>query len=685
MALTLEQFAQETQQSILAEAGADDAPEFEVDVWTRAMMDALAEAGEMPDGEVCQHEGKMGRSNVRVNGWAADYEDDRLDLFVSLYSEAKPARSEKAKIEAAFKQARGFLQGSLDGLHLKLEEASPAFGLAQTIHSLKKPAGQPWRVRIFLLASGLTPKETPPGEEVGGLPVSYHVRDIEWLWKSSSSGSAPEKIEIDLTQRPGGPLRCLSMQDDGADYQTYLAIVPGALLMSIYDEFGARLLERNVRAFLQAKGKINSGIRDTLRKEPHRFLAYNNGLTATAESVRLTPDGMAILCISDLQIVNGGQTTASIFHTARRDKADLSSVYVPLKLSVVRDPEKLDDFVSFTAQYANSQNKVNIADFSANAPFHRRIEELSRSIWAPPATGAQHQTRWFYERARGQHADARAKEGTTPKKIKNWDSIHPRAQLFSKTDLAKFEFTWAQRPHTVSRGAQSCFSEFTTDRDKRSGSEPDTRYFEHLCAKAILFRRAEKIVSAMSYGGYRANIVTYTLAYLCYATQGRINLDAIWKAQDISPAMRKAIETVSKHVHATIIKPPGGANVTQWCKNEKCWKGLREKEIPLSAALQKELVAVGKGSSADGAAELSDDEKAIVAEARAVSFNVWLGLSSWAKATDNLQGWQRGIAYSVGALLQRGESPSFKQANQSLQALAMAKELGFDPKQIEAG
>jgi len=594
MALTLEQFAQDLRQSILADATVEDAENFEENVFTRAMMESLADAGEMPDGEVCRHSGKLGRVSVRVSGYAANHEDDHLDVVVSLYSEtAKVARVEKARVDAAFKQAQAFVQGVADGKHNQLEEASPAFELAQLIHSLTTGASDDapkWRMRLFLLSNGLINTPVPPSKEVCGVPLSFHVRDLQWLYNWNTSVSGQNTIEIDLAHRPGGCLSCLKMPVENGEYQTFLAIVPGELLLDIYSEFGARLLERNVRSFLQAKGAVNSGIRRTLREEPHRFLAYNNGLTATAESVHLTPDGKSIARISDLQIVNGGQTTASIFHAARRDRADLSRVYVPLKLSVVQEAAHLEEFVAFTAQYANSQNKINIADFSANSPFHRSIEALSRSIWAPPARGEQHQTRWFYERARGQFADARIHE-KTPAKIKAWEKTHPRSQSFSKTDLAKFQYTWMQRPHSVSRGAQTCFAEFTDQMGKRADFEPDARWFERLCAKAILFRQAEKIIGAMKYGGYRANIVTYTLAYLCWATEERINLDAIWKKQDVSPSLRKAIESVSKHVHAYITDPPGGANVTQWCKREACWKGLRALNIPISAALQKELVS----------------------------------------------------------------------------------------------
>jgi hypothetical protein len=94
------------------------------------------------------------------------------------------------------------------------------------------------------------------------------------------------------------------------------------MLADIYNDYRSALLERNVRSFLQFNGKVNKGIRDTLKTAPHRFLPYNNGLSTTASSVVLTgaSNGTAhIRSLADFQIVNGGQTTASIAAASRRD------------------------------------------------------------------------------------------------------------------------------------------------------------------------------------------------------------------------------------------------------------------------------------------------------------------------------------------------------------------------------
>ena len=286
----------------------------------------------------------------------------------------------------------------------------------------------------------------------------------------------------------------------GADYRAYLASFPGDWLADIYEQFGSRLLEKNVRSFLQFTGKVNRGMRDTISTDPVRFFAYNNGISATASSVELAtlPDGSrGIVRLLDLQLVNGGQTTASL-HRCRRSKIDVSSIVVQAKITEI-DGDRLDEIVPLISQFANSQNKVSLADLSSNDPLHIEIESLSRSVWAEPTEKTMRQTRWFYERARRACADALAREGT-PARRRTFREVHPTSQKVTKTDLAKFENTWAQRPWEVSQGAQKNFTAFMLALHRRGPVQPDVAYFQRLVAKAILFRRAERIVSAQDSG-----------------------------------------------------------------------------------------------------------------------------------------------------------------------------------------
>jgi len=316
-----------------------------------------------------------------------------------------------------------------------------------------------------------------------------------------------------------------------------------------------------------------------------------------------------------------------------------------------------------------------MADFSANDPFHRRIEELSRTIWTLAQGGMKPQN-WFYERARGQYVDMLSRESTALRK-KQFKEEHP---LFTKTDIAKYENTWDQLAHQVSEGAQKNFRKFTVRLVERGGVLPDEAYYKHLIAKAILFRQTEKRVQKQQYGGYRANIVTYTIAYLSYKTAQRIDLDCIWRDQRLTANLENEISEISKFVQRIIVNPPGGANVGEWCKSEKCWNAIREYDYKIGDGLQAELVSVSRPAtttSTNSINSVTKAEQATIDEVCIIPASTWFALSRWAKETNNFQPWERSLVFNVGTIIGRTKKPSYKQANQAIKAYREATEKGF--------
>src|ERR1700730_10939325 len=285
------------------------------------------------------------------------------------------------------------------------------------------------------------------------------------------------------------------------------------------------------------------------------FFAYNNGITATAASVTAkdAADGLRMTSIEDLQIVNGWQTTASLFHTRRKDKASLDKIFVQMKLSIV-SPELSETVVPKISEYANTQNRVNAADFFSNHPFHIRMEEVSRRMWAPAADGAQRETKWFYERARGQFADAQAK--LTASEARRFLAEYPKSQMFTKTDLAKYENVWDEHPRFVNLGAQKNFARYAERISEEWKSDPELfgdNYYRRVIARAIIFKRTEKIISEQPWyaGGYRANIVAYTIALIgfCIAEQRKsLDFQKIWQRQGVDPFLYDAIARVGRLV-----------------------------------------------------------------------------------------------------------------------------------------
>lgn len=645
------------------------------DFLTAVMLEYLEEAGEVAEPVICPFRGR----GLQLSAYAFSEDCENIDIFVSIYSDSEEPRSvPQSEIDAAIKRALELYHRAINDLYTAFRKDNDTYEFAISIFQNKSNIKT---VRICALTNGLVKAIPFKNVTLGGVEISFHVWDIDRLHRCVSSGKMRETIEIDFEEKFQQLIPCI--ENTSSDKcSVYLAIINGKILASLYDEFRDRLLEKNVRSFLQVKGNVNKGIRDSLRSEPDMFLAYNNGISVTAESVNVVRDGNgkpSIKSIRDMQIVNGGQTTASIFNAGndKKNNVDLDKVYVQMKLSVIQSAEMMDEIVPRISTFANTQNKVQIADFSANDPFHRRIEELSRTTWTP-AQGGLKPKNWFYERARGQYADMLSRETTTKRK-KEYKEEHP---LFTKTDLAKCENTWDQLPYWVSEGAQKNFNRFMVRLREYRNFVPDEQYYHNLIAKIILFRQAEKLIQKQQYGGYRANIVTYTVAFLSYKTAQKVDLERIWKEQALSQTLEKELIEISKFVQRAIVNPPNGANIGEWCKKEKCWKSIQEYDYTISPALQSELISVDKptkGSSlpTGGITTPTGEDLALINEVKAISAETWFALSRWAKETNNFQPWIRSLIFSVGRLVAKRQDPSIKQATHAMKAYHEANKKGF--------
>ena len=576
----LEQFASDLHQDVLVKCSDDSSPQMREDAFVEAVLERLTEHGELDDWNVCYHEARShGRlPAAKMNGWNLSVDGSMLDLFVCKYigSDA-PESVARAEVEQHFKLARGFLRRSLEGVHKLLEESQDVFEAARRIHEAAETL---ITVRLYFLTDGVVKSADIEQDQLPGIEVHYVLWDLEKL--SRIKVGARVTIELDFARDYGGPVPCIEMADATGEYRTFLAFLPATLLARVYGEHGQRLLERNVRAFLQAKGKVNKGLQQTLRSEPHRFLAYNNGLCCTAAEVDVDSgkDGHARLrSVRDFQIVNGGQTTASIYHILKKEKVSVGRVVVQMKLTVLNEAAKVTEIVPLISKFANSQNKVNAADFSANGVFHQQLEQLSRSVWAPATSGLERGTHWYYERARGSYLDDKARENT-PARKREWERQNPASQKFTKTDLAKFEHAWLGLPHLVCRGAEKNFIELAQRQEEEGTPLVNLDFFRHFVAKAILFRSTERLVSAQEFGGWRANIVAYTIAWLAEHSRKRINLDRIWDEQCLTPMLADAITTVCREANHHITSQSG--NVGEATKRPECWDGFRARKINVS-------------------------------------------------------------------------------------------------------
>lgn len=660
------------------------------DAFFEFMAARLEVAGEIDTADRALFEKTVGNKNIRIDGSAGDprESDGTLSLIIcDFYQEDNIVRINAAHAKRLFSYLSNFLFfAQSDGD--KLQDISAGAGLAETIslnwHAIKK-------VKLILLTNALYSSRTDgvPAGRIADIPATYNIWDLARFHRYEASGQAREALSINFEEDFGGALPALAASNTREELDSYLAVIPGPQLAKIYEKWGSRLLESNVRSFLQVRKKVNQGIRDTIKKEPSMFFSYNNGLSATASSVQtITNDsGLKIAVAENLQIVNGGQTTASLHAAMQSAPAELAHVYVQMKLTIV-PTESSNEIIPKISEYANSQNKVNAADFFSNHPFHIRIEEYSRRVLAPSTELKKIESKWFYERAHGQFLVERNK--STGADRKKFDSIYPKSQFFAKTDLAKADFSFDGKPDIVSKGAQKNFSEFAKqlgEHWEKRESKFDELWYRRLIAKLIIFRHLEKIIPKQQWypGGYRANIVTYAIAKLsadANKMSSVIDLDKVWKNQTVSAELESALLSAAEQAAANLIGFSSGIkNVTEWAKKQACWESLRCKEITYIQPLVDILISIEESKYYD---RENQKDKAILsgieAQAAVVSNGAefWKDLRSWGNQKGELGLKDDGILRACSMIPAR--IPSEKQCISALQILEKATKLGYAPQ-----
>ncbi len=585
------------EQEIILGSTADGTPK--VEEFFRIFSELAADNGDCPDLTYCP---ALIPGGLRADGYAFDIsenaEEASGDLYIGIcayFQDEKLPSINAGDIEKITAEARRFLQLAASSKSLdNLEESSFAYRLAMLIRMHLNKLG---RVRLVVLTNAQLQirKKLFETFQVCGLPVHTDVFDLARYVKIASTGS--DSIEINFVENFTGGIPCIEASSNEAGYKSYLFAIPGITLADIFAAYGNRLLEQNVRTYLQDKTNVNKGILRTIEKEPSMFFAYNNGITATASAVTTTngANGSQIITyIKDFQIVNGGQTTASILYARDGKKYDLSKVFAQVKLSVVEE-SRLGEVVPKISEYANTQNKVLATDFVSNNPIHIKIERLAKSITVPRRAGELYSTKWFYERVRGSYKSLFSyKYGAERKKV---ELEYPKSQLIEKTDLAKFEFSFDCRPDYVSLGAQKCFSLYMDRYIKlKNELDYDEDWFRRAASKAILFRRLDKEIAKSDWyknkKGLKAQTITYTISACAQAFRDvgqDIDLLKIWKEQDVPVRLLDWMLKQASIVHKILINPPDtDTDNAEFCKKDYCWfKFVKGKvEVPASSILE---------------------------------------------------------------------------------------------------
>lgn len=649
--------------------------------FTLAIVEWMTQSGGWNGGTVFE----FARRGIHVSGYAWDGTDPAmLDIFVSALIPGTSSRTMSvADINTHLDRGAAFVRAVLEnGEHFDKQGNAQAKDLALLLDDGRRE----WEtIRIvFITNARILSNANAQGfsrepERTGNIRLEFHVWDLDRITRVLQAGRGHEAVTVDFEQDFGPVIPCLELSRPSEEYSTCLAVFPGNVLADIYERYGTQLLEKNVRVFLQERGKVNRGMLETIKSMPQRFLAYNNGISITAREIEFGQDSTGqrtLRRLADFQIVNGGQTTASLHNARKRHKLDLSRTFVQAKISVVGTVTDEDLLVRDITLYANSQNRVKKSDLGADGAFHRELEKLSRATWTPDG-----RSKWFYERANGQYGVAKQLAGKIRGGSQQFEREFPKKQRIQKTDVAKVVMAWQGAPEVASLGGEKCFQKFSLS--LREGFVPDETYFKTLVAQTIVFRETDAIVRRQGESGYKANVVAYTVALLNFKAKSRLDLLAVWKAQKLSPALVQWLDEASRKVRKTILQTAAGGNVTEWGKKTKCWEAVQEIEM--------EPPPVARGGSSSGATlagpvSVMPDETPEELENRTRAERItpagWLAIAQWGRTTGNLDQWYIKFAGSIAGWTNAGRRLSSKQVKKCCDALDEVERCGVNPESL---
>ncbi|CAA6818307.1 MAG: FIG01232333: hypothetical protein [uncultured Sulfurovum sp.] len=623
---------------------------------------------------------------MKVDGYYYIEDREILTIFICDFNDDYILKTlTQTDIETSIRRVTKFINQSVyQKLYSELEETSPGYEIA---YFLYKSQLRYKSINIVLVSNKVLSSRVKklPSFKIKEYEVNSSVWDMKRFYEIESSKTKKETLLIDFQDEFNTTIPALPAHILTSPYHSYLCVLNGDILADLYEKYGARLLESNVRSFLQLRGNVNKGIRKTINENPNMFFAYNNGITATAEDIELD-DSNKIKRLKNFQIVNGGQTTAALFNTRKSDKTPLNNIFVQMKLTIIHD-DKINDVVPNISRFSNTQNKVSEADFFSNDMYHIRMEEKSRRIWTPVKDGELKKTKWFYERARGQYLELQSK--LTPTKKKEFKEIHPNAQKFSKTDLAKFLMVWEEKPHIVSRGAQKNFIEFgklIVPLWNKNDKEFNDLYYQHSIAKIIIFKTCDRIVFKESwYGGYKANIVAYTLStvsFLIKQEKKSIDFSSIWKQQEINTIFISELKSISRYINNYITNTPEKfTNVSEWCKKDTCWIKLQDilistNKLKLTNEFLDSLVSKEKVKYEEQEAKKEqkiDNSMELLKKMYKLSFDTWQDIIRWGSEKKLLDSSQ----IQLLSLIPSRKYPSDKQSKKIIEIILYLEDEGM--------
>lgn len=651
------------------------------DELTSAVLEYVKEDDMTNSPELCWCESddsiptKYGKFKVN----AFDYSESSgiLDLFGTVYLEKNLAELTTNRIDNCLNKLRRFLNLAIAGDIEKLyAEKDPDIAELARMISLEHKNGNLETIRFFVLSNGLLKQEySIDNVQYGEEPImcEYYIWDIEAIRRKEMASQQLSEIDIDFSNVYQPQIECVEVQDENPYVNSYLAIMPAITLAKIYAQYKTKLIDQNVRNFLGNKIRVNKGIEETLKKEPEMFFAYNNGISSIASKVDIISgeDGRKYITnLKNWHIVNGGQTTCTIYNAYKNTKAsvDLTKAFVTMKVSEIKDNDMSQDLVSHIAEYANSQTKINDSDLSANSRFLCELDKVSKREWTP-ASSARPNTLWYFERLRGQFLVDKLNEGSArSNKVKKFERERPKSQRFNKTDVAKLEMAWDEMPNEASRGGEVCFTSYWKKDYK--DQEVTSEYFHSLIAKKLIYDTIDRLFKEGGNKGYGNIVNSYVLAIVSMKTKKRLDLEQIWDDQKVQSELegpiKECINIVLEHIRQI---SNDNRNPSVVAKKVDFWNAIKVKIANVQFP-EAQLVKVKEE-------ELTSEQQALIDNVREIGVDTWKALALWGKKTRSMSIMEKKRIEHLAIAIERESEIAYATAENCKKIFELAKENGF--------
>lgn len=655
---------------------------------TKAIIEYVVDNGDALAPEICEcHSNPVSeRFTGRYKLNAFDYSETTgiLDLFGTQYYEGQSPVLSINTAHRVVNDLTMLMHVAIDGSEAKKTYRDENPDVAEALDMIKTEYEQKHieLIRIFVISNGFAaePIELPDAEfrhksDKTTIMMEYHFWDMGEVLKAEQQRQNSQEILINFQDEYQTKLECIEAFDDVNKIPSYLTIMPALTLAKIYNDYKVKLIDKNVRNFLGGKIKVNSEMAKTISETPELFFSYNNGISSTAANVDIVEENgrRYISKIRNWHIVNGGQTTSTIYN-AYRDKGNsenLSKTFVAVKISQV--PElAMPQLVGNIAKYANSQTKIKDSDLSANAQYMLDLERLSRKEW----TSDTHPTLWYFERLRGQFITEKSQVGGSGTlKVKKFEADRPQTQRFNKTEVAKLEMAWLDKPYESCKGGEVCFDKFWKI-IKDDTPIVDEKYFHDIVAKNIIYKRIESILKNDGNKGHASIICTYTLALLSIRSQQKLNLNYIWENQnihdDLLPVIKDCIKAISDHIR--LIGSDSSKNPQTESKKIDFWNTLQNKTLAISIP---ESVLIDESESI----AITEEQKQIINCAISRGFEFWKNLSAWSKkeGRSRMSIMEKKKIDHMAVSLEHNKDVKAKLAEDCERSFRLAQDAGFDP------